>query len=66
MMKSTTLRNMAIGVFVSGVFFIALGAVLLAAGGGPVNFVTIGAGALQFVNGFSLLGTASRVERFDV
>ena len=64
-MKSSTMRNVATGVFISGVFFIALGIVLLVRGGGSINFVTMGAGAVQLVNGFSFLRTADRAEKLE-
>ncbi len=65
-MQSRTARNIGITFIISGVMFITLGVVLLAAGGSALNFVTIGGGAIQIMSGVSLTHTAKKMEEYDV
>ncbi len=62
-MKSRTWTNIGITFIISGVIFIILGIVFLVAGVRAINFVTIGAGAVQILSGLSIIDMEKRMSR---
>lgn len=65
-MSSRKWRNVGFGFVAFGTTFVILGIVLLSTDGSAVNYVTIGAGWFQIVNGLWIINVAKRMEIYDV